>query len=380
MILQDSSEQAANATDQAAIRPIQVGDLPQVLDLYRRVFGTSRIDAPARAKAHATYLEEIFFGHPWIEKDLPSLVYQDRGRIIGCLGVMPRRMSIGGRPLRAAVSHHFMVDPERRSTLAGVSLLRAFFAGPQDLSLAEGNTASRKIWEALGGTTALLYSLRWVRPLRPSRYLLACAADRGLPGAVDLALRPLCRMVDTAASGISHRLFRFRTESREGAALSADDLLGRLGEFSRGRALRPEYDEPALRWLLGLLGRKKGRGTLRYVAVHNPQGARLGWYLYYVNPGGMSEVLQLVATRETARDVLGHLFADAWRRGAVAVSGQLDPPLMPAFVEANCHYRGGSWMLAHSAHHDVLHALHAGDAFFSRLEGEWWIGLQGGWV
>lgn len=370
---------AGVGTEMRALRPLTAADLPHVVDLYRRVFGVSAM-SPSRAEAHAAYLEDIFIKHPWLDPAIPSLIYEDHGRIVGCLGVMPRSMSIRGRPVQAAVSHHFMVDPASRSTLAGVALLRAFFAGPQDLSLAEGNTASRTIWEALGGSTALLYSLRWVRPLRPSRYLLSCVGTGGWSRAVGRALHPFCRVMDRAAAGFPRSPFRFRTTSLEGATLTADGLLASLDEFSRDRALRPAYHRASLEWLLSLLARKKGRGTLRYVSVHDTRGVRLGWYLYYVNPGEMSEVLQLVAKPRTVRDVLGHLFADAWSRGAVAVSGQLDPPHMAAFVEANCLFRGGSWMLIHSAHPDVRSSLQSGDAFLTRLEGEWWIGLHGGWV
>jgi len=51
----------------------------------------------------------------------------------------------------------------------------------------------------------------------------------------------------------------------------------------------------------------------------------LGWYLYYAQAGGVSEVLQIAARDGSFDRVLLRLLADAWRHGAVAVRGRLRP-------------------------------------------------------
>jgi len=50
--------------------------------------------------------------------------------------------------------------------------------------------------------------------------------------------------------------------------------------------------------------------------------------------------------------------------------------MLATFSQAGCVLRhdGGPGVLIHSKHRDVLEAIHRGDAFISRLEGEWWIG------
>ena len=75
--------------------------------------------------------------------------------------------------------------------------------------------------------------------------------------------------------------------------------------------------------------------------------------------------------------ILDHLLYHAWHRGSVAVSGQLDPLEIQAFWERSCvfHHDGASWVLVHARRREVLEAIHRGDAFLTRLEGEWWIGL-----
>src|SRR2546428_7119045 len=164
------------------VRPLAERDVPQVVDLYERIFRKSGTHDPVAA---GEYLHEIFCRNPWRHEALPSLVYEDEaGRIAGCLGVMPRRMSFEGRPIEAAISHTFMVEPGSRSSLAALALARTFLSGVQDLSIAEGGGPSRRILERFGGSTSLLYSLRWTRPLRPSRYVLSILKRRGLPAAV----------------------------------------------------------------------------------------------------------------------------------------------------------------------------------------------------
>ena len=110
--------------------------------------------------------------------------------------------------------------------------------------------------------------------------------------------------------------------------------------------------------------------------VRDVRGDVLGWYLYYLRPGGVGEVVQIGATHDSIGEVLAHLFFDAWRRGALAVSGQLDPAFMEALSEQHCLFDSGAfWTLLNSNDFEVLEAIYRGDAFLTRLEGEGWIRL-----
>src|SRR5213593_3948352 len=130
------------------IRKFVPEDVPAMVDLFERVMrGGDR----SETQALSAYFDLVFFRNPWNDAPLSSLVYEDRGGVTGFLGVIPRRMSLEGRPVLVAISNHFMVDPAARQSLAGVQLMKTFLSGPQDLSLAEGNDLSRKLWEAVGG-------------------------------------------------------------------------------------------------------------------------------------------------------------------------------------------------------------------------------------
>jgi len=90
-------------------------------------------------------------------------------------------------------------------------------------------------------------------------------------------------------------------------------------------------------------------------------------------------VVQIAACNGSFGRVLQRLFADAWRQGAAAVRGRLDPRHIQEFSDRHCWFRReGTWTLVHSRHADLAAAIHQGNAYLSRLEGEWWLRFQGG--
>src|SRR2546428_6469203 len=118
------------------VRAFSEDDAPQVAELHRKVFRTAAEPSTELSSSYRTYLREIFLNNPWYDEDLPSLVYQEAdGTISAFLGVMPRPFSVGGKPIRAALTSQFIAAPHRRAGLAAVELIKKFISGPQDLSL-----------------------------------------------------------------------------------------------------------------------------------------------------------------------------------------------------------------------------------------------------
>jgi hypothetical protein len=317
----------------------------------------------------------MLFDNPWRDVDLPSWVAEEHGRIIGFQAVMPRPMQFRGLPLRVAVSCQFMVDPDKRHSLAALQLVKACLSGPQDLTLADGaNDRARRMWIGIGGTAPLLYSLYWTRLLRPARHVLSLLEERaGLPSVLTLAARPVGALADAAATRLRpSRFLREETELAEDT-LDPATMLTHLPEMLGGNALQPVYDTRSLAWLLDQVARKTCHGTLRARAVRDKRRL-IGWYLCYVQAGGVSEVVQIAALDGSFDRVLQRLLADAWRHGAAAVRGRLDPRYAQELSDRNCWSRwGGTWTLVHSRHADIMTAIHQGNAFLSRLEGEWWM-------
>jgi hypothetical protein len=371
----------------SSVRPFTMNDIPQVVKLFQKVFFNNGQPAPSSSKLDA-YFEEMFFHNPWAEsgaekgteEEISSLVYETSdGVIAGFIGIIPRRMLLNGRPIRAATSMHFMVEPGSRSTLAGIQLLKTFFSGPQDLSLTDSAGAvGRNIWEGLGGATALAYSINWVRLLRPSRYVLRTLARKNMPLKLFAALlRPLCPIMDAIASrALSHR-FGKPAASLRATDLDQETLLAGITQFPSGYALRPDYDHGSLFWLLARADQLARPGELRKIALRGADGELAGWYIYELSADGLGEVLQVVGRKKSFGEVLNHLFYHAWRSGAIALSGRLDPRFAQEFSDRYCFFNyDGPWTLTHSRKPEILQAIYQGDLFLTRLEGEWLMRCQ----
>ncbi|MEA3191876.1 MAG: hypothetical protein QOD26_209 [Betaproteobacteria bacterium] len=355
----------------AEVRPFQERDLSEVAALFARVYPDGGWSSPA---ACAAYFQEMFFGNPWADASLPSWVARDGDRTVGFIGVVPRPMRLRSKPVRAAVLTQLMIDPQdKRYGLAAAQLLRAAVAGPQDLTLSDGaNEASRRMWEANGGSILTLYGLQWRRLLRPAR----CALGM-LPGMAGRAAAMVAAPMAIAADAyMTRRMGLGRKSALLELPLTATSLVNALETFGAGYSLRPRYDVPSLDWLLAQARAKRRHGELQAQLLR--QGGRIaGWFLYYLN-GGTSKVLQLAARPGAEESVLAHLFQHAWRRGAAAIEGRMEPRFARALSRQHCFFVVPSiFVAAHSRSSELLNALGAGDAFFSRLEGEWWMRFFG---
>lgn len=347
-------------------------DLPQVAALYERVIGLK--DGQDREDLRER-LMRVFVNHPWRDARLPSRVYEEPdGSIVGCLGVVPRPMTLNGKPVTAAISHSFLVQPSSRASLAALHLVREFLAGPQDLAMCQGDDISRKLWEMTGGATSQVYSLCWTRPLKPSRYVLSFLKRRGLPAGAVAVLEPCCRVVDALTPHVAGRAFALPAPAADGSDMDGDSLCESLPRITANRSLKPTYSAGTASWMLETLNANPARGGLHKRIVRDRERV-LGWYVYYLQADGMAEVVQLAADDATVDAVLDHLFHQAAADGALAVSGQVDPMLFRALSGKQCvfHHENDSWMLVHARNAEIRDAINSGRAFISRMEGEWWI-------
>jgi hypothetical protein len=340
------------------IRRFEADDLPEVAALHRRIMAPDGAGGSGWLQAYRGYFADVFLSEATRSAGLPSLVYQREGRVRGFLGVMPRRMQFDGRPLLAAVCSQFVVDPSERGQ-AGLQLLKRCLAGEQDVSITdEAADCTRKIWEWCGGTIALPYSMHWIRPLRPAQ------------AALPRMLAPAARIVDAVAARAIGRL-RPATPAGTRAPIDEETLRGCLMDSAGRCAMAPVYDAATVRWALDRARRNRAHGVLRALVVKDA-GAIAGWFIYHARRDGRAEVLQMGAEPRQHRNVFDHLLEDAWQQGAAMVSGRFEPSFAPQLSESGClSYRRGHWTLIHAKRPDVAHALQRGDAFFSRLEGEW---------
>lgn len=347
-------------------RPCSERDLADVAALHQRVFDHA---SGLSTEALATHLREVFFGNPWYDPEMPSLVCEDEGRIIGFLGVVPRRMLMNGRPIRVAVSSKLMVEPRSRWSPAGLHLIQRLLSGPQDLTISDlANDGSRKLWQAFGGTTSLLYSMSWTRLLSPTLFAMSRLGRKRAPALVKF-FRPLS-VLDTLVRCVAPFPPTVECPAVE-EELTEGKLCRGLDELASARSLRPEYSDHSVKWLFEIASGRKRDGTLQKVLVSTPEGELAGWYVYHLKPGDMCEVLQVHARRNSIGLVLDRLFHHAWKRGAVAVTGRMEPKYIESLWSRRCFFGlQGNWFMAYSRRPDILEAINTGDAFLTRFEGE----------
>lgn len=360
------------------IRSFTKEDIPRVSRLHRRVFevrdevGGEDLTDLLQA-GYSTWFDMVFLNNPWKDCSTPSLVYEyEDGRIAGFLGVVPRRMVFDGRPVNVALSTQFVVEPESRSAGVGIRLLQAFLAGPQDLSLTdEANHPSRRLWEALGGRTALVYSFNWTRILSPLDYWMTRIGQRVGAAALVKPTRPLARAVDGLISKrFPHRFGPLVSDLVE-QPLTAELYVELTGSLAGDRRLKPACDAAEYDWLTGLLSGNRQLGKLRGVALNTPGGEPAGLYLCFIKPGGQSTLVQLIARRKMEGRILDHLFTDAWKSGSTAVTGRLDPQFSLAVSEKRCSFVcGNPWTLIHSQNRELIEAIDSGEALLTGMEGE----------
>jgi hypothetical protein len=349
--------------------------IPEVVELLA---GRTAQEDPADHAERCRYFEDVFFSNPWHDPDLPSLVYQDEtGRVDGFLGVLPKPMVFEGEPVRAALACKLRVrNPAEgqgpRNPWTALRLLKRFFKGPQDLSVANPvNLDGKKIFEACGGLAVPLYSLRWFRPIRPARAVLAFMEVQSNRRSRPLTL--LADAADLAGTRIVSRLAASRGEPYALAGLDARSAVEAL-ERAPGFDLRPHYDAPSLEWVLEMARRRAMGGCFRAAMVKDNARRDIGWFVYVQVREHVGLVLQSIAVDGHHGTVLRAAIEDAADRGLALLWGAVSGGDLQPYNVNRCPLQGGDeWMFTHSRQPPLVEAFLRGRALFTGLDSERWI-------
>jgi len=354
------------------IRPFEERDLDDVARMQMRAFRKSDAPPPPHLRDH---FRRLFLENPWVAPDVHSIVLESaEGRVSGFLGILRRPFLFQGTPIVAGVPTQFMVDPGYRNPVAGLRILQHYMNGPQDACFVdEANDATRILFERLGGSVVYTWSLRWVRPLSPARWLVSMARPGG--GIVSASMRGAARAAD-AALRLARRLRGAPKRTLEAAPLDAETLLAcREFDFA-GRDLKPVLTPASAAWLLETARLRTNLGAMRSAALKDGKGDLAGGYVHYARPGGAAQVMALCARKDARRAVLAELCRDAAAAGAVYLTGRVAPEWIDELMAQRCLLaRGYQWTLAYSKDPRYELAMHAGRGVFTRLEGEWWCGI-----
>jgi hypothetical protein len=317
------------------------------------------------------YFRAVFIDGPFRDASCPSLVHvDDDGEINGFLGVLTRRMRLRGQLLLVGVGTQLMVEPN--AGLAARRLVRAMRDGAQDITFADtANEGARRLWLANGGRALPVQSLSWTIPLRPWRHAIGEAGRRLVSRAAVATAAPFAGLADN----LMHAFGAF-VPPKDGSRTEplSPQLVRRysaevLSEFE----LRPEYDA-SFEFVWAGAEEKRQFGKMHGFLVRDAEGLPLGWCLYYFGATRVAEVVQIAAKPRDASQVLSWLVWDARRRGATAVSGRAEPWLLAALGERRAWFeRSGPFVLWFAHDLGVADAVSGDHAYFSRLDGEWWL-------
>lgn len=352
------------------IRPVEPKDLPQVTELYERTMRSGQRTPPAGL---ARYFQRTLLDQPWADRDIPSLVFDaGDGHILGFQGSHVRRLLIDGRPIRMACAGHLFTDPRTRQLGIGARLLRTYLSGPQDLTITDGATGVvHEMWVRLGGYALHPGSVVWTRVFRPFR----AVGDLWLEVKGKARLRRLAR---PAWAVVDAPIARIARPPEQPAGVETGELTPRAfvhhqRDVVADARLRVDYDEPFVEWLFREMSAVRTRGTLVRRLLRRDDRL-LGWYVAYLKPRGLSQVMDVKATRGQLGTVLDCLFADAWQSGAGALEGRMEAALYQPLSGRRCLLRYGERCLYHSRDPEVLAAISLGRSALTRLDGEWWMG------
>jgi hypothetical protein len=274
-------------------------------------------------------------------------------------------------------SGHVVTEPDARNRAIGLFLMRQYMGGPQELTFTDtAGDPVRRMWESLGGETSQLNCVGWVRLFRPAAFAADIASRRREPGRIERATRPLQAALDSAGVGLAKGALQPPEPDSSTEPLTPGLVVEHLPDVARQFELHPAYhDERFFAWLLEQVAAVRTRGRLIARLVRGADGRVRGWFVYYLPHEGTAQVLQVASSERDADDVLDALLHDAFAEGACAAQGRLEGHLSRALAERRCLlHRAGYLALIHAREPEVLHAVQAGRALLTRLEGEWWMG------
>lgn len=371
------------------IRPFEADDAAAVASLWQYWFrGKSRVPDPGLTEL----VTRIYLEDPNVDDEITSLVAEDAdGAVLGFLGTSVMPVIVDGEERKLAGIFPSVVAPEASTTVASL-LLRKFLAGPQALTFSDGGHAKfERIWETLGGGVGPIQSLRWVKLFRPNQLGLEMLARRR--GSVKIA-RPVLKPLASGADWLGRRALptqltsevRVDANSEKRVATSRDvyrseeltpALLAELAPLFHAKArLQPQYDEAHSAWQFAEMRKITEQGTLRTRLVRTLEGSPVGWFVYYLRPGGLSSVYAIEGLERHLPGVIDQLFLEADAGGAGALTGRLEPALRRSMRERGALvHNGGSLQLIHSRDKRLRDDALLGRVGFNRLQGEnwyWW--------
>jgi hypothetical protein len=359
------------------VRPLSTEDLEAVTALYFRVLRRNKATPP---RALVDYFRSFYLDGPYRDPEIPALVHlNDGGRVTGFVGVHCVPYLVANRPIRAAFCGALMSEDHETDPLAGARLLKAFIAGPQDVSLSEtANVVSETMWTKLRGRTLPGYSFEWFRVFRPLSFATALAGEKT---ALIKPFVPLAGVIDSRLSGASS-LARFAPAPMPAGLMMEDadveSFSSAIRKLSIGKKARPDWDNGYLDHVLANAVIKPGFGQAHMGLVRTRTGDPIGAFLYHLKSSGIGRVLQVMAMPGRLGPVIDLMFAHALENGAAGLRGRSSPEWIEAATGRSMIMATISSTVVHAKDPAIADAFISGDCMLTGLAGERWNRFFGG--
>lgn len=371
------------------VQPFRRDDIAEVADLYKSVFLPEQ---ETDLDDLRSYFETVYFDHPYFDEDIPSLVHRgSEGNITAFLGIMSTPMRFRDEKIKVAIGGNLMVKGARYASHSGeqarlpnhgnqrapFALAKVLFQAPFDLYLADSAIEiTRRMWEHIGGDSLRLYSLRWLRILKPVSMGLSVLGRRHRFRSLAQLAQPVGTLLDRAARPFVAPETAAPAEGCIINDIHPEEILEELAA-TRFYDILPDYSLNGLTWILEMARTRRRFGRLRSIAVRKANGRLLGWAFYDGTANEIGHVLQLYVAPKDADQFFQCLFYDAARNGLSALSGKADPLLFQPLTNQKAIMRTNAWTVARTQRPELLQAFHQGKALFSELESEGWTRFMG---
>ena len=352
-------------------------DIPALAKLHLKIYGVLDNESIDSLELH---YRRVLFDSPWYDEEIPSLVFRSGdGDVEGLLGVMVRRMVYKGKPIRVAVVHGMMVDPDCSSPMAIILLMKKVLSGPQDLIISDrSSVVSTPFWKTLGAGVSHLHSMHWLCLLSPLRhYGNVLGKKRGLIRLLGWALDFASVFPDFFVRILWRRYIQSR-QMENGRVLEVDcrTLLLSMNKNFQRTPLHPEYMEPDLQWMAEFFDGKTNYGKPQGFEVLNEKDQRVGSCIYCLGDVKGMDILFLWTREDAADFVFNQLLKYALNLGATNIGGRMDPRFLKSMSGYPCRIRQRDyWFVVHSRDPEILNAIHRGDAILSEFDEQFVVTL-----
>ncbi|MEM6991468.1 MAG: hypothetical protein AAF721_13250 [Myxococcota bacterium] len=356
---------------------MELKDLDAVVTQYR----TLGEGAARRPLAEVTdKLRTMMLDQPSFDGEAPhSLVHEGSdGRIVGFIGVVPRKWKVGDRTLIGATTTGLVVDPEHPDRmLSALWLTRGAHRQGQDFTFVDRPTPTvTKFSASLGGEGYPGHGFNFRLALREHEASRQEFRDRvryrrwwPAVAAVERAVRPVTAALDNRRPRELPTAAQAAVDLEEATAATLHEARCALSEHY-GPILID--DEALAQWQFDYMATYASRGDFRWF-VARARGAIVGWVLYYVRDDAPSEVASLVALPNHSAAVSAALIRQAYDDGCSSIFGTVSGAVVHDLLDFGGVVDSTDRVWVQANHRENQALFRTNRTLITGLEGEVWV-------